>query len=74
MKQVSRQRIHYLNRVLNGLCGPCGKPRGNSPYMNTCIECAEKRRERQRKKKGFRKWSAGGRGRPPLTTRFQPEQ
>lgn len=55
---------------MNGLCGPCGKPRDDSPYMDTCAECGEKRRERQRKKKNYRPWREGSRGRKPFTVKF----
>lgn len=64
-----RRQATWQKRMLEaGRCTRCGQPKGESPYSRTCVRCAAKRRDEQRRARGGGAWSPGGMGRPPKFT------
>ena len=65
---ASRQAAWAAKQRAKGLCPSCGKPRGELAY---CDDCARRRREMDRKRRGFEPWKPGGPGRRPKEVKFE---
>jgi hypothetical protein len=65
MKTLSRQRIHQLSRIKQGLCRICLVPR--NLYAELCDACEREYAAARRRREGSAgPWRPGGMGRPPL--------
>lgn len=62
-----RQATWQARMLAAGRCTRCGRPRGKSPYSRSCLACAEKCRQEQRRRRAGGAWKPGGLGRPPIT-------
>lgn len=63
--KVSRQRICQLRNKRDGKCCICGKPKGDSPYAETCFICSDKNLYRIRKRTGAKKFYNHSKFDPP---------
>lgn len=64
-EQHRRAALRYQAKQLRkSRCTQCGAEL--KKYKVECNDCARKRRERIRERKGFSPWKPGGRGRPPF--------
>lgn len=65
MKTLSRQRVHQLSRIKQGLCRICRTPR--NLYAELCDACEVEYAAYRRRREGANgPWRPGGMGRPPL--------